>query len=150
MFMFIDIKERGRGRQRETHTHGSFTSCTHPDRGLDPQSWHVPWLRIEPPNFCCTGQRSNQLSHTDKGNQCPFFFLSPFIVDFYLNETLSSCISPGQVAQLERSPDNTKVADLVPLSGHIQESTNECINEWNRKLLFSSLFHPVSLKPINK
>ena len=33
-----------------------------------------------------------------------------------------------------------------PWSGHIQESTNGCINKWNNK----SIFFPFSLKSINK
>ena len=48
-------------------------------------------------------------------------------------------VSPGQVAQLIRVWSlYTKVVGSIP-SGHIQESTSECINKWNNKSMFLSL-----------
>ena len=52
---------------------------------------------------------------------------------------------PGRVAQLELPPYVSSYW-LDPRLGHIQKSTNECMNEWKNKPI--SL--PVSLSSINK
>ena len=54
-------------------------------------------------------------------------------------------------ASLVRSSSQYAECKLDPWSGNIQESTNECINKWNKKTLFLSLSlsRPLSLKSIN-
>ena len=59
----------------------------------------------------------------------------------------------GPVAQLVRaSSQYAKVAGLIPWSGHIQESTNECINklEQQQKNAPSPPSSSLSLKSTNK
>ena len=55
---------------------------------------------------------------------------------------------PGWEAQLIRvlSPD-TKVTGSIPGLGHMQEWTNECINNWNNKLIPLSLSLLLSYLP---
>lgn len=42
-------------------------------------------------------------------------------------------LGPGRVAQLTRASPYAKVV-VWTQSGHIQETTNECINKWKCKL----------------
>ena len=52
----------------------------------------------------------------------------------------------GLLNWLEHYP-YTKVTGFDPQSRHIEESTNECINKWNKKSVFLSLFlHPHAKK----
>ena len=51
---------------------------------------------------------------------------------------------PGQVVQLVRASSGyPKAVGSIPGTGHVQESTNECVNKWNNKLMlfFLSLPH---------
>ena len=65
-------QEEGRGTKKETlmgeEKHWLGASCTHPDRGLNPQPIYVPWPGIKPTTFWCTGWHSNQMSHLTKAN----------------------------------------------------------------------------------
>ena len=55
-------------------------------------------------------------------------------------------LSPDRVAKLVRVPSGcVTVVSSSPNSGLIQESTNECINEWNNKWMFLSLPLPSCL-----
>ena len=62
---FIAFRERERERETSMWERNInwLASCTHPDRGLNPQPGHVPWLGTEPATFRSMGQCSNQLSH---------------------------------------------------------------------------------------
>lgn len=52
---------------------------------------------------------------------------------------------PGQVDQLVRASFlYVKVLGSIPPSGHVQETINECINKWKRKLMFLFLLSSLS------
>ena len=68
-------------------------------------------------------------------------------VCFYVILFCSLHTGPGQVAQLVSVLWTHQGFQFNPPSVHIQESTNECISEWNNKSMFLSL--PLSLQ-INK
>ena len=72
-------------------------------------------------------------------------------------------ISLAGVAQLAGVPSvDRKLMGLIPgqgtfpgcgfnpRSGHIPESTSECVNKWDNKLMFLFLSLPSSLSKINK
>ena len=51
---------RGKEGERNIRVREKYwwvASCMHPDKGLNPQPRHVPWLGIEPVTICFVGQR---------------------------------------------------------------------------------------------
>ena len=58
------------------------------------------------------------------------------------------CALTGMAQLVRGSPNIHKGWGFDPRSGHIQESTNECINNWNNKLM--SLSPPPSSLSGNK
>ena len=80
---FIAFRGRQRGKEGERESrrereisvrekHLLVTSHMLPDQRLNLQPRYLPWLRIEPATFRCTGRWSKQANHTSQGSTCNF------------------------------------------------------------------------------
>ena len=66
-FSLFDFRGRGSegGREEEKYQLAAF--WTHPDWGLNPQSWHVLWPGNWTSDLSVCGTMPNQLSHASQG-----------------------------------------------------------------------------------